>query len=79
MDCTDAYLRHHEAMGILVVLGFSLTIGWMVRKHLNGRARPQGEDLRTVTFDQERPRALSYTEMMNSGKQRMDQASHGND
>ena len=66
-------------MGILVVLGFSLTIGWMVRKHLNGRARPQGEDLRTVTFDQERPRALSYKEMMNSGKQRMDQTSHGND
>ncbi|MCT0229128.1 hypothetical protein KQ300_13130 [Synechococcus sp. CS-1331] len=66
-------------MGMLVVLGFSLIIGSMVRKHLNGRVRPQGEDLRTVSFDQERPRALSYTEMMNSGKQRMDQTSHGSD
>ncbi len=66
-------------MGILVVLSFSLTIGWMVRKLLTGRARPQGEDLWTVSFDQERPRALSYTEMMNSGKQRMDQTSHGSD
>jgi len=66
-------------MGILVVIGFSLSIGWMVRKHLNGRARPQGEDLRKAFFDQERPRALSYTEMMNSGKQRIDQLSHGND
>lgn len=66
-------------MGILVVLGFSVTIGWMVRKHLNGRARPLGEDLRMASFDQERPRALSYTEMMNLGKQRMDQTSHGND
>ncbi len=66
-------------MDIQVVLGFSLIIGSMGRKHLNGRARPQGEDLRTVSFDQERPRALSYTEMMNSGKQRMDQTSHGND
>jgi hypothetical protein len=66
-------------MRILVFLGFSLIIGWMVKKLLAGSARPQDEELRTISFDQQRPRALSYTEMMNSGKQRMDQTSHGSD
>jgi hypothetical protein len=66
-------------MRILLILGFSLIIGWVVIKLLTGKARPQGEKLRTVSFDQQRPRALSYTEMMNSGKQRMDQTSHGSD
>jgi hypothetical protein len=66
-------------MRILVFLGFSLIIGWMVKKLLTQRTRPQDEELRTISFDQQRPRALSYTEMMNSGKQRMDQTSHGSD
>jgi hypothetical protein len=66
-------------MRILVFLGFSLIIGWMVKKLLTGKTRPQSEDLKTVSFDQQRPRALSYTEMMNSGKQRIDQTSHGSD
>ena len=66
-------------MRILAVLGFSLIIGWMVKKLLVGRTRPQDEELRTVSSDQQHPRALSYTEMMNSGKQRMDQTSHGSD
>ena len=66
-------------MRILVFLSFSLIIGWMAKKLLIGRARPQAEDLKTVSFSQQRPRALSYTEMMNSGKQRMDQTSHGSD
>ena len=66
-------------MRILVFLGFSLIIGWMVKKLLTRRTRPQPEDLKTISFDQQRPRALSYTEMMNSGKQRMDQTSHGSD
>jgi hypothetical protein len=66
-------------MRILVFLGFSLIIGWMVKKLLSQRTRPQDEELRTISFDQQRPRALSYTEMMNSGKQRMDKTSHGSD
>jgi hypothetical protein len=66
-------------MSMLVGLGLSLTIGWMVGKLLTERARPQGEDLRPISLDQERPRALSYTEMMNSGRQRMDPTSHGDD
>ena len=66
-------------MRILVFLGFSLIIGWMVKKLLTQRTRPQDEELRTISFDQQRPRALSYTEMMNSGKQRMDKTSHGSD
>lgn len=66
-------------MRILTALGFSLIIGWMVKKLLTRRTCPQAEDLKTVFFDQQRPRALSYTEMMNSGKQRMDQTSHGSD
>jgi hypothetical protein len=66
-------------MRILVFLGFSLIIGWMVKKLLAGSARPQAEVLKTISCDQQRPRALSYTEMMNSGKQRMDQTSHGSD
>ena len=66
-------------MRILVFLGFSLIIGWMVKKLLTQRTRPQDEELRTISFDQQRPRALSYTEMMNLGKQRMDQTSHGSD
>ena len=66
-------------MRILVFLGFSLIIGWMVKKLLSQRTRPQDEELKTISFDQQRPRALSYTEMMNSGKQRMDQTSHGSD
>jgi len=32
-------------MSMLVGLGFSLIIGWMVRKLLTGRAQPQAEDL----------------------------------
>ena len=66
-------------MRILAVLGFSLIIGWMVKKLMTGKTRPQDEEPRTASFDQQHPRALSYTEMMNSGKQRMDQTSHGSD
>jgi hypothetical protein len=67
-------------MSITIGLAFLLTIGWMAAKLLTGKVRSQGEDLRTIplrtiSLDQERPRALSYTEMMNSGKQRMDQTS----
>jgi hypothetical protein len=47
-------------MRILIVLGFSLIIGWMIKKLLAGRARPQDEEPRTVSFDQQHPRALSY-------------------
>lgn len=66
-------------MSIIVYLAFSLTIGWMASKLLTGKARSEGEDLKEISLDQKRPRALSYTEMMNSGKQRMDQTSHGDD
>lgn len=66
-------------MHILVFLGFSLIIGWMVKKLLTRSARPQAEDLKKVSFGQQRPRALSYTEMMNSGKQRLGQTSTEND
>jgi hypothetical protein len=66
-------------MRILIVLGFSLIVGWVFIKLLVRRTRPQDEELRTVSLDQQHPRALSYTEMMNSGKQRMDQTAHGND
>ena len=66
-------------MRTLVFLGFSLIIGWMVKKLLTGKTRPQAEELKTISFDQQLPRALSYTEMMNSGKQRMDQTSPGSD
>jgi hypothetical protein len=67
-------------MSITIGLAFLLTIGWVAAKLLTGKVRSQGEDLRTIplrtiSLDQERPRALSYTEMMNSGKQRMDQTS----
>jgi hypothetical protein len=66
-------------MSMLVGLVFLLAIGWMAAKLLTGRARPQAEDLKTISLDQERPRALSYTEMMNSGKPRIDPISHGED
>lgn len=66
-------------MNVLIGLGLSLTIIWMVGKVLSGRPRPHREDFRPISLDQERPRALSYTEMMNSGKQRMAPTSHGDD
>lgn len=66
-------------MHILVFLGFSLIIGWMVKKFLTRSVRPQAEDLKKVSFGQQCPRALSYTEMMNSGKQRLGQTSNEND
>lgn len=66
-------------MHILVFLGFSLIIGWMVKKFLTRNIRPQVEDLKKVSFGQQRPRALSYTKMMNSGKQRLGQTSTEND
>jgi hypothetical protein len=59
-------------MRIINGLAFSLTIGAMAAKLLTGKARSQGENPRVISLDQERPRALSYTEMMNSGKQRVD-------
>ncbi len=59
-------------MRTIIGLAFSLTIGWMAAKLLTRKARSQGENLREISLDQERPRALSYTEMMNSGKQRVD-------
>jgi hypothetical protein len=51
----------------------------MVGKLITGKPRAQREDLRTIPFEPERPRALSYTEMMNSGQQRIVETPQGDD
>ena len=68
-----------EPMTVLVALVASLSVAWMVRKLIAGKPRDQREDLRTITFEPEWPRALSYTEMMNSGQQRMVEPPEGDD
>ena len=68
-----------EPMTVLVALVASLSVAWMVRKLIAGKPRDQREDLRTITFEPEWPRALSYTEMMNSGQQRMVETPQGDD
>ena len=66
-------------MTVLVALVASLAVAWTVRKLIAGKPRAQREDLSTITFEPERPRALSYTEMMNSGQQRMVEPPRGDD
>lgn len=66
-------------MTVLVALVASLSVAWMVRKLIAGKPRDQREGLRTITFEPEWPRALSYTEMMNSGQQRMVETPQGDD
>jgi hypothetical protein len=55
---------------LLALISF-LVAGWLIRKQIAGKPSPQREEPRSIPFDQERPRALSYTEMMNSGQQRV--------
>jgi hypothetical protein len=66
-------------MTVLVALLASLAVAWTVGKLIAGKPRAQRDDLRTITFEPERPRALSYTEMMNSGQQRMLEPPRGDD
>jgi hypothetical protein len=66
-------------MTVFVALVAFLAVAWMVGKLITGKPRSQGEDLRTIPFEPERPRALSYTEMMNSGQQRMVETPQGDD
>jgi hypothetical protein len=66
-------------MTVLVALVASLVVAWTVRKLIAGKPRAPREDLKTIAFEPERPRALSYTEMMNSGQQRMDEPPRGDD
>lgn len=66
-------------MTVLVALVASLAVAWMVGKLSAGKPRAQREGLKTINFEPERPRALSYTEMMNSGRQRMVEPLRGDD
>ena len=68
-----------EPMTVLVALVASLSVAWTVRKLIAGKPGAQREDLRTIPFESEWPRALSYTEMMNSGQQRMVETPQGDD
>ena len=66
-------------MTVLVALLASLAVAWTVGKLITRKPRAQIEGLRIIPFEQERPRALSYTEMMNSGQQRMVEPPRGDD
>jgi hypothetical protein len=68
-----------ELMTVLFALVASLSVAWMVGKLITGKPGAQREDLRIIPFEPERPRALSYTEMMNSGQQRMVETPQGDD
>ena len=68
-----------ELMTVLVALVAFLAVAWTVRKLIAGKPGAQREDLRIIPFKPERPRALSYTEMMNSGQQRMVETPQGDD
>jgi hypothetical protein len=68
-----------ELMTVLVALVASLAVAWKIRKLITGKPRAQREDLRIIPFEPERRRALSYTEMMNSGQQRMVETPQGDD
>jgi hypothetical protein len=58
-------------MELLLVLFTSLGVVWWVRKLITDRSKPQREEPRSFPLNRELPRALTYTEMMNSGKQRV--------
>jgi hypothetical protein len=58
-------------MTLLLVLFTSLAVVWWVRKLITDRSKPQREEPRSFPLNRELPRALTYTEMMNSGKQRV--------
>ena len=66
-------------MTVLFALVASLSVAWMVGKLITGKPRDLREDLRTIPFEPEWPRALSYTEMMNSGQKRMVETPQGDD
>ena len=68
-----------ELMTVFVALVALLAVAWTVRKLIAGKPGAQREDLRIIPFEPERPRALSYTEMMNSGQQRMVETPQGDD
>jgi hypothetical protein len=56
-------------MRFLLLLSSLLASPWLVRKLFARKPIPHEEEPRSISFIQERPRALSYTEMMNSGQQ----------
>jgi hypothetical protein len=66
-------------MTLVAILISSLAVGWTARKFVAGRPKPQKPDPRAIPLNQGLPRALSYTEMMNSGQQRMARTPHGDD
>ena len=66
-------------MTVLVAVLASLAVAWKLRKLITGKPRPQREDLRIIPFEPERRMALSYTEMINSGQQRMVETPQGDD
>jgi len=66
-------------MRFLVLLASLLGGSWSVRKRLAKKPTPQEEEPRSNPFIQEQPRALSYTEMMNSGHQRLVRTPKGDD
>ena len=66
-------------MTVFVALVAFLAVAWTVRKLIAGKPGAQREDLSIIPFEPDRPRALSYTEMMNSGQQRMVETPQGDD
>ena len=68
-----------QLMTVFVALVAFLAAAWTVRKLIAGKPGAQRENLRIIPFEPERPRALSYTEMMNSGQQRMVETPQGDD
>lgn len=63
------HLFHIKPMTLLLVLAFSLAVALSARKLFAKKQSPQREEPKSIPLDPERPRALSYTEMMNSGRQ----------
>jgi hypothetical protein len=66
-------------MRFLVLLASLLASPWSAGKNFAKKPSPQEEEPRSMPSDQERPRALSYTEMMNSGHQRLVRTPKGDD
>jgi len=82
--CSHGHWRHNWPMTLVVILVSSLAVAWTVRKLVADRPKPQRlkpqrPEPRTSPVDHELPRALSYTEMMNSGQQRMARTPQGDD
>ena len=56
-------------MELLLVLFISLAVVWWVRNLIADRSKPQRQESRSFPLNRELSRELTYTEMMNSGKQ----------